>query len=175
MEIMCKRMYWNGELRFSWRSYGMWYHIRCTLGHSWHLFSGSYPFRLKDRRWMKQQLSPECWYLSTILHTNSITLIKPLLQSYPITVLDRPLGLQEVEASRISRQSAHEGGKFVSPTQRPHLPPGDIPGTHFCWRPSRRQSHIAAGRITPMKNLNDPIGNQTRDLPACIAVASTVE
>ena len=32
--------------------------------------------------------------------------------------------------SRISRQSAHEGGK-VSPTHRPSLPPGRIPGTHF--------------------------------------------
>jgi hypothetical protein len=34
--------------------------------------------------------------------------------------------------SRISRQSAHEGGKVVSPTHRPSLPPGRIPGTHFC-------------------------------------------
>ena len=34
--------------------------------------------------------------------------------------------------SQISRQSAHEGGKIVSPTQRPPLPPGNIPGTHFC-------------------------------------------
>jgi len=32
---------------------------------------------------------------------------------------------------QISRQSAHEGGK-VSPTHRPPLPPGNIPGTHFC-------------------------------------------
>ena len=34
--------------------------------------------------------------------------------------------------SQISRQSAHEGGKVVSPTHRPSLPPGNIPGTHFC-------------------------------------------
>jgi hypothetical protein len=34
--------------------------------------------------------------------------------------------------SHISRQSAHEGGKVVSPTHRPPLPPGSIPGTHFC-------------------------------------------
>jgi len=34
--------------------------------------------------------------------------------------------------SQISRQSAHEGGKFVRPTHRPSLPPGNIPGTHFC-------------------------------------------
>ena len=31
----------------------------------------------------------------------------------------------------ISRQLAHEGGKIVSPTHRPPLPPGNIPGTHF--------------------------------------------
>ena len=51
--------------------------------------------------------------------------------SYPITGTDGPSGLQEVEAPGISRQSAHEGGK-VSPKHRPSLPPGTIPGTHFC-------------------------------------------
>ena len=30
------------------------------------------------------------------------------------------------------KQSAHEGGKVVSPTHRPPLPPGNIPGAHFC-------------------------------------------
>jgi len=34
--------------------------------------------------------------------------------------------------SQISRQSTNEGGKVVSPTHRPPLPPGNIPGTHFC-------------------------------------------
>jgi len=34
--------------------------------------------------------------------------------------------------SQISRQSAHEGGKVVSPIHQPLLPPGNIPGTHFC-------------------------------------------
>jgi len=34
--------------------------------------------------------------------------------------------------SQISRQSAHGGGKVVSPTHRPPLPPWNIPGTHFC-------------------------------------------
>ena len=50
--------------------------------------------------------------------------------------LDLPLGLQEVEAPRISRQSAHENGNIVnlrSPLHnQPPLPPGNIPGTHFC-------------------------------------------
>ena len=36
--------------------------------------------------------------------------------SYPITGLDRSLALQEVEASRISRQSTHDGSKAISPT-----------------------------------------------------------
>jgi hypothetical protein len=27
---------------------------------------------------------------------------------------------------------AQDGGKVVSLTHRPHLPPGNIPGTHFC-------------------------------------------
>ena len=37
--------------------------------------------------------------------------------------LYRPLGLQEVEAPRIFRQSAHKGGKVVSPTDRSPLLP----------------------------------------------------
>ena len=34
--------------------------------------------------------------------------------------------------SQIARQSVHEGGKFVSHIHWPPLPPGSIPGTHFC-------------------------------------------
>jgi hypothetical protein len=41
----------------------------------------------------------------------------------PITRLDRPLGLYEVEVPRISRNSAHEDGQVVRPTHRPPLPP----------------------------------------------------
>jgi len=35
--------------------------------------------------------------------------------SYPIPGLDKPSGLQEVEAPRISRQSAHEGCQPYAP------------------------------------------------------------
>jgi hypothetical protein len=35
------------------------------------------------------------------------------------------------EGSHISRQSAHEGSKVVSPKHRPSLPPGNIHGTRF--------------------------------------------
>jgi len=35
-----------------------------------------------------------------------------------------------------------------------HLyPPGNIPGTHFCWRLSRLQGHSAVGRIMSYANI----------------------
>jgi len=43
-------------------------------------------------------------------------------------------------------------------------PPGNIPGTNFCWRLSQPQGYSEAGKIMPMKNSNDTIGNRTRDL-----------
>ena len=42
--------------------------------------------------------------------------------SYPYINLDKPLRLQEVETSRISRKSANVGGKVIRPTHRPPLP-----------------------------------------------------
>jgi hypothetical protein len=49
--------------------------------------------------------------------------------------------------SQISRQSAHEGGKVVSPTHRLPLPAGDIPRTHFCYGLSQPQGHSASEGI----------------------------
>ena len=46
--------------------------------------------------------------------------------------LESLLGLQEFEAPRISRQSAHEGGKVVSSTHRPPLLPRGYSGDLFC-------------------------------------------
>ena len=51
--------------------------------------------------------------------------------NYHITGLDRPFGLQEFEAPRISKQSVYEGGRVVNFTHRPPLLPGVTPGTHF--------------------------------------------
>ena len=48
---------------------------------------------------------------------------------------------------------AQDGGKVVNLTHRPSLPPGNTPGTHFCWRLSRPQCHSAIGRIMSMNNL----------------------
>jgi hypothetical protein len=53
---------------------------------------------------------------------------------------------------------AQYGGKFVSRTHRPHLPPGNTPGTRFCSRLSRLQGHSAIRRIMSMKNTMTPSG-----------------
>ena len=49
--------------------------------------------------------------------------------------------------------------------------PGDIPGNHFCQRPSRHQDHSAAERMKSIKNQNNAIGNRTRGLPAFSALS----
>ena len=63
------------------------------------------------------------------------------------TGLNGSLLFQECEAYSISGQSAHEGVKVVSPGTGRLIPPGDIPGTHCCYRLSRPQDQSAAGRI----------------------------
>ena len=64
---------------------------------------------------------------------------------------------------------AQGGGKVVSLTHRPHLPPGNPPGTHFCLRLSRPKGLSAIERIMSMKNSNDTIWDGTSDLPICSA------
>jgi hypothetical protein len=71
----------------------------------------------------------------------------------PLQPLTGPEGCRKL-GSQILRQSAHEGGKIVSPTHRPPLTPGNIPGTHFSYRLSRTQGHSATGRIMSMKKSN---------------------
>ena len=73
--------------------------------------------------------------------------------------------------SQISRQSVHEGGKFVRPTHRSPLPP-----TIYCWysfllevESTQGYGHSAAGKIMSMRNSND-IENRTHDFLVCIAV-----
>jgi hypothetical protein len=70
--------------------------------------------------------------------------------------------------SQISRQSAHEGGKVVSPKHQPPLHP-----RKYSWYSSllEAESNPEPQWIMSIKNSNDTIGNRTRDLPACSAVS----
>jgi hypothetical protein len=77
---------------------------------------------------------------------------------YPITLLDRPLGLQEVEASRISRQ--HMKVTVVTAIHWMLLPPSGNPWHSFLLEAESSQSHSVARRIKSMKNPIDPIRNQ---------------
>jgi len=65
--------------------------------------------------------------------------------------LERPLGLQETEAPRISRQSTHEGVKVFSPTHQPPLPSRIYTLYSFCHRMSQPQGLTAARRIKSIK------------------------
>ena len=57
---------------------------------------------------------------------SSVSIIQPVLHTNVWVSHYRPgqvLGTPRGEFPRITRQSAHEGGKFVSPKQRPPLRP----------------------------------------------------
>jgi hypothetical protein len=61
----------------------------------------------------------------------SSPLFKDKDKAIPLQALTGPKGSRRLRLPDF-RQSAHEGGKVVSPTHQPPLPPGNIPGTHFC-------------------------------------------
>ena len=43
--------------------------------------------------------------------------------------------------------AAQDDGKVASLNHQPPLPPGNAPGTHFCWRVSGTQGHGAIGSV----------------------------
>jgi hypothetical protein len=49
----------------------------------------------------------------------------------PVTGLEWLRGFQKVKVPRF-HDNGQDGGKVVSLTHRPPLPPGNTPGTHFC-------------------------------------------
>jgi len=51
--------------------------------------------------------------------------------SNPCTCLDKPWVCPGVWGSQLPRHSAHEGGKFINPTNRHTLPSGNILRTNF--------------------------------------------
>jgi hypothetical protein len=55
-------------------------------------------------------------------------------KALPLQAWKRPFRLKELEVPKSSRQSAHEGGKVVSPAHLPPLPPGGVDGTRYMLR-----------------------------------------
>jgi hypothetical protein len=49
----------------------------------------------------------------------------------PLQACSGPEGSRKLRFSDFMT-TVHEGGKIGSLTHRPHLPPGNSPGTHFC-------------------------------------------
>jgi len=72
--------------------------------------------------------------------------IKGKGKSVPLQARSGPEGSRNLRFSDFMT-TAQEGGKVVSLTHRPPLPPGNTPGTYFCQRLSRPQDHSAIGRI----------------------------
>ena len=68
---------------------------------------------------------------SVMSRYTSHVIVVPAHSSYPITGLDKPVGLWEVDTSRISSHAAHEGGKVVSRMHRPPVPPRIYPWYSF--------------------------------------------
>jgi hypothetical protein len=92
--------------------------------------------------------------------------VKIFSKAVPLQAWSGPEGSRKLRFSDYMT-TAQDGGKAVSLTHRPPLPPGKAPGTHFCWSLSRPQGHNAIGRTMSMKNSNDSIWNRTSDLPIC--------
>jgi hypothetical protein len=67
----------------------------------------------------------------------------------PYKRLGRHLGLQEVEAVRISRQSAHEAGKVVS-----LYPSANILDSNFCYKLSRPQHVQVNDTLSRLVHIN---------------------
>ena len=111
---------------------------------------------------------------TTFVHESTFYNLRNILYAFLISLIlgkvkVRAIPVQayihaEVEAVRIFRRSTHEGGKVVSPTHRPPLPPRVL-----IFSEARFHGHSVAGRIKSV-SLKDTMGNRTRVLPACCAV-----
>jgi len=52
-------------------------------------------------------------------------------KAVPLQAWSGPEGFRKLRFPDFTT-TAQDGGKVVSLTHRPHLPPGNTPGTHFC-------------------------------------------
>jgi hypothetical protein len=84
--------------------------------------------------------------------------------TYHFTWIYKLLGFQEIEASRISRKSAFNVSQSVICTHPHTYPPVHMLGTHFHCCLKRSPGHSETRNIVSIKNLTNPMVNQTRNL-----------
>ena len=77
---------------------------------------------------------------------NLVLKVKVKGKSVPLQAWSGPEGSRKLRLTDFVT-TAQDGGKVVSLTHQPPLPPGNAPGTHFCKRLSRPQVHSANERI----------------------------
>jgi len=74
-----------------------------------------------------------------------------------ITVKGKAVPLQAYSGPEGSKKLKFPAFITMAPTA---FIPGNIPGTHFCYRLNQHHGHSANGRIMSLKNSNDIIGNR---------------
>jgi len=70
-------------------------------------------------------------YLQEDSKTDQITLGKKKGKAVPSQAWSGPQGSRKLRLPDFMT-TAQDGGKVISLTHRPPLPPGNAPGTHFC-------------------------------------------
>ena len=63
--------------------------------------------------------------------TRNMVKVKVKCKAVPLQAWSGPEGSRKLRLPDFMT-TAQEGGNVVSLTRRPHLPPGNSPGTHFC-------------------------------------------
>ena len=85
-------------------------------------------------------------YSLVFVPNNKMCISKGKGKAVPLQAWSGPEGSRKLRFPDFMT-TAQDGGKVVSLTHRPPLPPGNTPGTHLCQRLSRPQGHSATGSI----------------------------
>jgi len=78
-----------------------------------------------------ENLKPDLQIIMTTLIADVYMLLRIKGKSVPLQAWSGPEGSRKLRFPDFMT-TAQEGGQFVILTHRPHLPPGNSPGTHFC-------------------------------------------
>ena len=72
-----------------------------------------------------------CYFVSLKLGCCYLQYVKGKGKAVPLQAWSGPEGYRKLRFPDFVT-TAQDGGKVISLTHRPPLPPGNVPGTHFC-------------------------------------------